>query len=532
MTPDLTFLPTRRRAPRAARLATAAGALALALAGSAAAAPPGQATCGAAGHAGGGAAGAHPGSHGRADAPQPTLRAQGEGRVMIAPDLATVALGVTTQAPTAAQAMTDNASRQAAVIDALKVQGIAPEDLQTQGLNLSPVQDYSREGQPPVITGYQAQNIVSARVRELERLGPLLDAMVAAGATDVQGISFSREDAAAIADAARAEAVADARRRAEVMASAAGMALGPLLSLTEGGSGGGPVPLAMMARDSKAEAATPVEAGRLMLTAQVDATWSLVPAGRGHECPMGGMGGGMMPGGMSHGMGGGMMHSGDMDPAMRGDPMHGGGMHGGGMHGGGMHGGGMHGGGMAPDRQGGAMAPGGMAPGMYGGGMPPGAMAPGGGMPPGAMAPGIGGGMAPGGGQPGMGGHMMHPHAPGQQGAARPGSVPGRGAGQGAVSPGGAAGSVGDAGPAVDGGTTDTAAPAADPAAGSGSDAGAANGSAGVQENGSVTAAPPVEPSGAGVAGAANPTPAAGQVQPTDEPEAQPGSDGAVPPAN
>ncbi|MGA0619615.1 SIMPL domain-containing protein, partial [Ligilactobacillus salivarius] len=90
------------------------------------------------------------------------------------------------------------------------------------GLNLSPLQDYSREGQPPVITGYQAQNIVTARIRDLPRLGTILDTMVGAGATDVQGITFSREDAAATEDRARTEAVTEARRRAEVIARAAG----------------------------------------------------------------------------------------------------------------------------------------------------------------------------------------------------------------------------------------------------------------------------------------------------------------------
>lgn len=214
-------------------------------------------------------------------APAPaTVTVTGEGQVGIAPDLATVALGVTTQAETAAQALADNATRQGDVIAALKAQGIAPEDLQTQGLNLSPMADYSQQGKPPIITGYQAQNIVSARVRDLAKLGPLLDAMVAAGATDVQGIAFSREDDAAPLDEARGKAVAEAQRRAETMAAAAGMALGPLVSLTEGGAASPPMPMAMasMARDAGG-AATQVETGRLMLTVQVTGIWTLVPKG-------------------------------------------------------------------------------------------------------------------------------------------------------------------------------------------------------------------------------------------------------------
>lgn len=190
-----------------------------------------------------------------------TLGVQGEARAYIAPDLATVSLGVTTQAETAAQA-------------------IAAEDLQTRGLNLSPLQDYSREGQPPRITGYQAQNIVTARVRDIAQLGTMLDALVEAGATDVQGISFSREDASAAEDQARTDAVAEARRRAEVMALAAGMQLGPLRSLSDASRIDSPRPMGMMAARASADAqSTPIEAGQLTITATVEAIWTLLPEG-------------------------------------------------------------------------------------------------------------------------------------------------------------------------------------------------------------------------------------------------------------
>lgn len=208
-----------------------------------------------------------------------TLGVQGEARVHVAPDLATVSLGVTTQAETAAQAMSDNATRQGAIIEALRAQGIAAEDLQTQGLNLAPLQDYSRQDQPPRITGYQAQNIVTAQVRDIAQLGPLLDALVAAGATDVQGISFAREDGSAAEDQARADAVAEARRRAEVMAQAAGMQLGPLRSLSDASTIGGPRPQMMAARASADAQATPIEAGQLTITATVETVWTLLPEG-------------------------------------------------------------------------------------------------------------------------------------------------------------------------------------------------------------------------------------------------------------
>lgn len=270
-----------RAGQRPLRAATAAMGVALALAAAPAAAqvpPPGPGP----GHM-------HPGGpmHGPMQAGMAKVTAQGEGRASVAPDLATVGLGVTTQAPTAAQAMADNAARQTQVIEALKAQGVAAEDLQTQGLSLYPVQTQA-EGKPPTITGYQAQNIVSVRVRDLTRLGPLLDAMVGAGATDVQGVSFSREDDSAALDKARTAAVTDARRRAEVMAAAAGMALGPLVTLAEGGMQNGPVPMMAMARDSAYGGATPVETGQLQLTAQVVGTWMLVPPGGAGMPDMGG----------------------------------------------------------------------------------------------------------------------------------------------------------------------------------------------------------------------------------------------------
>lgn len=254
------------------------------------------------GHCGPGHAG--PGHAAGASMRPATIDVQGEGRTNVAPDLATVSIGVTTQAETAAQAMADNATRQSAIIEVLRAQGIAPEDLQTQGLNLSPMQDYSREGQPPLITGYQAQNIVTARVRDIPQLGALLDAMVEAGATDVRGISFTREDAAAAEDEARAAAVVEARRRAEVIAQAAGMVLGPLQSLTDATRSGGPRPMEMMMARAADAQSTPIEAGQLTITAAVTGVWTMLPAGAQPACGAPGMPGGPMgmPGGMHGGM--------------------------------------------------------------------------------------------------------------------------------------------------------------------------------------------------------------------------------------
>ncbi len=211
--------------------------------------------------------------------PTATLTTQGTGEAHVQPDMATVSVGVTVQAPTAQAAMTDNAARQQAVIDALRAQGVEPRDIQTSGLNLSPLQDYSREGQPPVITGYQAQNIVTITVRDLGGLGGVLDRLVAAGANEVQGISFGRDDSQATEDEALRKAVENARHTAGILAEAAGLELGGLVSLNNGGYVSPPAPMYRMAAQESAAAGTPIQAGELSFTANVGATFELTGEG-------------------------------------------------------------------------------------------------------------------------------------------------------------------------------------------------------------------------------------------------------------
>lgn len=244
-------------------------ALTLAVLGTAGLAQPALADCG---------MGGHPGT-------PATLSVSGEGSVQVAPDRAMVTVGVSTRADTARQAMADNAERQQAVIDAVKGQGIEARDIQTSGLNLSPITaDYPESGRSgaPTVSGYMAQNMVVIRIRALDRVGPVLDTLVSAGANEINGISFDREDGTAAMDQARRDAVADARRKAEVLADAAGVQLGPITALTEmGGGGGGPMMMRAMMDSAKG---TPIEAGSLSMTAQVGVTYALV--GDGPACPM------------------------------------------------------------------------------------------------------------------------------------------------------------------------------------------------------------------------------------------------------
>jgi uncharacterized protein YggE len=216
--------------------------------------------------------------------PMARLTVAGHGQATTQPDLATINLGVSTRAATAAEAMTQNAGAQAKVIETLKAEGIEARDIQTAGLNLTPWMDYSDNGQPPRLAGYAAQNSVTVRVRDIAGLGVVLDKLIASGANEISGITFSREDMTATEDEARIKAVADARRRAEIMAEAAGMKLGPLMALSDVPMDSGPMPMSRLAiaGDGKMGIA-PIEAGELAVTTSVTAVYALRPANAPEE---------------------------------------------------------------------------------------------------------------------------------------------------------------------------------------------------------------------------------------------------------
>ncbi len=223
----------------------------------------------------------HRGMH---HAPMARLTVAGQGQATTQPDLATINLGVSTRAATAAEAMTQNAGAQAKVIETLKAEGIEARDIQTAGLNLTPWMDYSDNGQSPRLAGYAAQNSVTVRVRDIAGLGVVLDKLIASGANEISGITFSREDMTATEDEARIKAVADARRRAEIMAEAAGMKLGPLMALSDVPMDSGPMPMSRLAiaGDGKMGIA-PIEAGELAVTTSVTAVYALRPANAPEE---------------------------------------------------------------------------------------------------------------------------------------------------------------------------------------------------------------------------------------------------------
>jgi uncharacterized protein YggE len=204
-----------------------------------------------------------------------TIVVPGNGRVSVEPDIATLRLGVLVVRQTAGAARESAAVAMTAVLEALAAKGVAKRDLRTALLSLSPVTDYSSD-KGPRVTGYQAANSVSVTVRDLASAGTLIDAALAAGATSLDGLDFRVADPSAAEDEARKDAMADAKRRAQTIAGAAGVKLGAVVSVSEGGGGSpGPFPAPRMLA-MKAEAAdTPVEGGSQEVAVSVSVAFAI-----------------------------------------------------------------------------------------------------------------------------------------------------------------------------------------------------------------------------------------------------------------
>lgn len=210
-----------------------------------------------------------------AAAPAPArITVSGLGRTEARPDMATITLGVQTEAATAAAALRENSARLAAVLDRLRAAGIADRDLQTSGLNLGPVYDHRPDRQAPRISGYQAGNMLTVRVRDLSALGSILDLVVEDGANAFHGLSFALSDPQAALDAARTAAVRDARRKAEMLAEAAGVRLGAVIEISESSGHADPRPMMRMAAEAVAMD-VPVAEGEISYAVNVNVIWAL-----------------------------------------------------------------------------------------------------------------------------------------------------------------------------------------------------------------------------------------------------------------
>lgn len=196
----------------------------------------------------------------------------GEGTANAVPDLALVTAGVTTQAKTARAVSEANSAAMAKVLAAVKAGGISERDVQTARFSIRPVHDSRRDGDHRIV-GFEASNRITVKIRALGELAPVLDRMIEAGANDISGVQLVVSQRSGLLDKARAEAVADARRKAELLARAAGVRLGRATAIVE--DGGAPVPIQRMTLRA-APASVPVAIGEQTLQVHVSVTFELL----------------------------------------------------------------------------------------------------------------------------------------------------------------------------------------------------------------------------------------------------------------
>jgi uncharacterized protein len=206
-------------------------------------------------------------------APPAMISVTGEATISVAPDQAQIDGGVTTEAKTAREASDANNAAMGKVLQALKGAGIAEKDFQTSRLSLQPQSAPNRSG-PVVIVGYRASNHVTIRLRDVTKVASAIDTLVGAGANDIGGINFMVSQASKLLDDARAQAIADARRKAEIYARAAGVTLGAPLSITEDGA---PGPVFRGKMVAGMAAAAPVAQGEETLAVTVSVAWAIKP---------------------------------------------------------------------------------------------------------------------------------------------------------------------------------------------------------------------------------------------------------------
>jgi uncharacterized protein len=198
----------------------------------------------------------------------------GEATLSVPPDLAQVDGGVTSEAKTAREASDANNAAMGKVLLALKGAGIDEKDFQTSRLSLQPQSAPNRTSGPPVIVSYRASNRVTIRLRDVTKVASVIDTLVGAGANDIGGINFMVSQSSKLLDQAREQAIADARRKAEIYAKAAGVTLGAPISISEEGS---PAPIQFRKMVAPMAAATPVAQGEETLGVTVSVSWAIKP---------------------------------------------------------------------------------------------------------------------------------------------------------------------------------------------------------------------------------------------------------------
>ncbi|UWU77233.1 SIMPL domain-containing protein [Bradyrhizobium huanghuaihaiense] len=210
----------------------------------------------------------------RADDFPAAISVSGEASVSVAPDLAQIDAGVANDAKTAKEASDANNAAMGKVLLALKGAGIAEKDYQTSRLSLQPQYGQNKSTGASPVTGFRASNRVTVKIRDVTKVATIIDTLVSAGANDIGNISFEVTQASKLLDDAREQAVADARRKAEVYAKATGVTLGSPLSISEGSA---PMPLfkGRMAQEPMARVSAAVAPGEETLSVTVNVSWAI-----------------------------------------------------------------------------------------------------------------------------------------------------------------------------------------------------------------------------------------------------------------
>jgi len=203
-----------------------------------------------------------------ADEASPRIKVSGEGSVSLVPDMAILELAVTREAKTARAALDANSAAMSEVLEEMEDEGIAERDLQTSNFSIQPKYFYpkpqsSGARQPPKIVGYTVRNSLTVRVRDISRVGAILDKSVNLGVNEGGSIRFANDDPSEATSVARSKAVKNAMEKAETLAGAAGVELGRVLEISERSTNPQPRPMARMAmmEAASSDAAVPVASG-------------------------------------------------------------------------------------------------------------------------------------------------------------------------------------------------------------------------------------------------------------------------------
>nr|WP_307377037.1 SIMPL domain-containing protein [Peteryoungia aggregata] len=208
-----------------------------------------------------------------------TIMVSGEGEATVAPDMAVISLAVVRDADTASEALSANSAAMTEVLAALKAQGIAEKDLQTTEFSIQPKykQDTRTDGsyEAPVIVGYTVSNGLTVRVRELAKLGTIIDESVKLGVNQGGGISFTNDDPEATIEAARKQAVEKAAAKAKTLTDAAGVKLGRVVEISENFARPMPQVYAAAPMAKMADEAMPIASGENLYTVTVNITYAI-----------------------------------------------------------------------------------------------------------------------------------------------------------------------------------------------------------------------------------------------------------------